>query len=173
MENKIIQRKICLLGSFAVGKTSLVRRFVYNLFDEKYLSTIGVTISRKQVQVTDDTLLQMVIWDLAGGDEFNGKHASYLQGSAGALLVCDLTREETFRQLLAYREKIRNISPKAKVVVFGNKSDLVGSLQEAELRLTQLAHEMDAPQFLTSAKDGANVEYGLQVLAQNLVESPK
>lgn len=173
MENKIIQKKICLLGSFAVGKTSLVRRFVYNLFDEKYLSTIGVTISRKQVQVSDDTLLQMVIWDLAGSDEFNGKHTSYLQGAAGALLVCDLTREETYQQVVAYRERLKSISPNTKAILIGNKSDLVKSLRDADLQLTQLAREIDTPHFITSAKDGANTEYGFHVLAQSLVESPK
>lgn len=91
---KVVQRKVCLLGDFAVGKTSLVRRFVDNRFDDKYLSSIGVKVSRKTLNRSDHTL-NLLIWDLVGGNEFSRREIGYLVGAAGALLVCDLTRLET------------------------------------------------------------------------------
>src|SRR5262249_40683115 len=101
MEQTVItySKKICLLGEFAVGKTSLVRRFVYNLFDDRYISTIGVRVSRKTVAVPVETQvaeLTMMVWDLAGSEEFNRVSMSYLRGAAGAVLVYDLTRAHTF-----------------------------------------------------------------------------
>ncbi|RLC60203.1 MAG: GTP-binding protein, partial [Chloroflexota bacterium] len=93
-----IAKKVCLLGDLAVGKTSLVSRFVYNLFDDKYVSTIGVKVSRKTVIIPragDIVELTMMLWNLAGNEEFDRVRASYLRGAAGAVLVCDLTRPET------------------------------------------------------------------------------
>lgn len=173
MENTVIQKKICLLGSFAVGKTSLVRRFVYNLFDEKYLSTIGVSISRKQVQVLSDTTISMVIWDLAGGDTFTGRDASYLQGSSGAFLVCDLTRRDTFHFVLDYQERLKSVSPQAGTVILANKADLVPSLEEAESEIAGMAGQIGSPYFLTSAKNGANVDAGFQALAHRLISGKR
>ena len=86
-----VQKKVCLLGDFAVGKTSLIRRYVEDRFDDKYLSTIGVKISRKIVQ-RPDYALTLLIWDLAGGDDINQLSRRYLLGAVGAILVCDLTR---------------------------------------------------------------------------------
>ena len=173
MNTIILKKKICLLGSFAVGKTSLVRRFVDNSFDEKYLSTVGVTISRKEVQVKQNTAVNMVIWDLAGADKFNGKHTSYLQGAAGAFLVCDLSRKETFSYIKKYQERIESISPNIKLIIIGNKVDLIASPQNAERELAQLADEINASYFLTSAKEGTNVEGGFHTLAEALVEMSK
>lgn len=172
MVNTVYQKKICLLGNFAVGKTSLVRRFVYNLFEEKYISTIGVTISRKQVLIKQ-AMINMVIWDLAGNDEFNGKHTSYLQGAAGAILVCDLTRPDTFEIIDFYREKMNSISPGAKLSIIGNKLDAVTSLENLEPNLALLAKASNAPYFLTSAKAGTNVEEVFRTLANQLIENNK
>jgi len=88
----LIQKKVCLLGDFSVGKTSLSERFVYDRFSGRYLSTIGVKISRKPINISKDIMLNMLIWDLAGSEEFSGVQSSYLQGAQGAILVCDLTR---------------------------------------------------------------------------------
>ena len=66
---RTVQKKVCMLGDFAVGKTSTVQRFVEGIFDDRYLSTIGVKINRKQLTV-DDYVATLLIWDLAGGDDF-------------------------------------------------------------------------------------------------------
>lgn len=171
MEITIIQKKVCLLGSFAVGKTSLVRRFVYNSFEEKYLSTIGVAISRKQTRVNEGRIVSMIIWDLAGSDEFNGKHVSYLQGAAGALLVCDLARADTFAIIQEYHAKLKSVSPEASIVLIGNKTDIVVVSEESEAQIARLAMQFNAPYLFTSAKTGVNVEECFQVLAEQMINT--
>lgn len=97
-----LSKKVCLLGDFAVGKTSLVRRFVHDYFDDQYLSTIGVKVSRKTINIAQGEQiveLTMMLWDLAGSEEFTHLRASYLRGAAGVLLVGDLTRPLTFDTL--------------------------------------------------------------------------
>src|SRR5512137_2984989 len=109
-----LSAKICLLGDYAVGKTSLVRRFVYNLFEDKYLSTIGVKVSRKVVAVPrGDEVVELVVmlWDLAGSEEFDSVRASYLRGASGALLVCDITQRSTLASLPDYAAQIRRLNP--------------------------------------------------------------
>ena len=109
-------KKVCLLGEFAVGKTSLVRRFVQNFFDDRYISTVGVKVSRKTMsfpRAGEVVELTMMIWDLAGSEEFDRVRASYLRGTAGALLVCDLTRPETLHGLRAYANDLFSVNPVA------------------------------------------------------------
>ncbi|MCP5099231.1 MAG: GTP-binding protein, partial [Chloroflexi bacterium] len=98
---RVVQKKICLLGDFAVGKTSLIRQYVEGKFDDRYLSTIGVKISRKTLK-RDAMTLNLLIWDLAGGDNQNQIQATYLRGAVGALMVCDLTRTETIDAIFDY-----------------------------------------------------------------------
>lgn len=156
-----LSKKVCLLGEFAVGKTSLVRRFVYNLFDDRYISTIGVRVSRKTVAVPlDDELaeLTLMVWDLAGSEEFNRVSTSYLRGAAGAVLVYDLTRQSTFHQLHNYVLSLYKVNPQAKLVLAGNKADLVDRHQLDMKPAEQLAAELNAPLFLTSARQGDEVD---------------
>src|SRR3989304_6738157 len=118
----LIQKKVCMLGDFAVGKRSLVRRFVEGRFDDKYLSSIGVKISRKTL-VRGDHRLDLIIWDLAGCENFIHLQPAYLQGAAGALVVCDLTRRDTLQNLSDYCQQFLMINPSAAVVYLGNKGD--------------------------------------------------
>ncbi|MEM7696948.1 MAG: Rab family GTPase [Verrucomicrobiota bacterium] len=90
-----LQKKICMLGSFGVGKTSLVSQFVHSIFSEKYLSTIGVKIDKKVVPLARDRDVNLILWDLAGDDHFDRLKSSYLKGSSGFLLVVDGCRRET------------------------------------------------------------------------------
>ncbi len=90
----MIKKKVCMLGAFAVGKTSLVQRFVHSIFSEKYKTTLGVKIDKKSIDI-DDAPVELILWDLAGEDEFMKVRNSYLRGSAGYLLVADGTRPET------------------------------------------------------------------------------
>ena len=93
----MIKKKICLIGSFAVGKTSLTRRFVSNEFSDDYLTTLGVKIERRDVEYGRTKTVNLMIWDLAGRDEFAQVQKSYLVGAAGLLFVADGTRRETLR----------------------------------------------------------------------------
>jgi small GTP-binding protein len=173
-----MSKKVCLLGDFAVGKTSLVRRYVYDLFDDKYISTIGVKVSRKTVAVPTDSgivTLAMMLWDLAGSEEFDRMRASYLRGASGAVLVCDLTRPETLDSSLAYAHDLAEISPAAKLVLAANKRDLVeptpagSALHLSNGQVEQLAAGLAVPHFLTSAKTGHEVEELFSTLGRLLV----
>lgn len=168
-----ISKKVCLLGDFAVGKTSLVRRFVYDRFDEKYLSTIGVKVSRKTVLVpqSESSVVEMtlMLWDLAGSEDFELMRATYMRGAAGAILVCDLTRPDTLRNLDAYVEDLQAVAPEALCVLAANKSDLDDQVISAA-QVASFAEKIHAPFYFTSAKTGAEVEIMFRELAQALAQ---
>jgi small GTP-binding protein len=167
-----IQKKVCLLGDFAVGKTSLVRRFVEGRFDDKYLSTIGVKISRKEIKRPNDTgpdaVLHLLLWDLAGGDDFTQVGSSYLRGAAGALIVCDLTRRETLQAFTFYTQQLQALNVNPALVIVGNKADLTAERTITDQALRELAPGRDIPCLLTSAKTGQGVEEAFQLLAEKL-----
>ncbi len=166
----LIQKKICLLGDFSVGKTSLVERFVYNRFSGRYLSTIGVKISRKSMAISADIKLNMLIWDLAGSEEFSGVQSIYLQGAQGAIFVCDLTRPETLSSLAKYHEQLEAVSPGIPIVLAGNKSDLKNKQELTPALLEEQArHFNTVAVIITSAKTGQDVEIAFGELAKHLV----
>ncbi len=155
-----ISKKVCLLGDYAVGKTSLLRRFVYDRFDDRYISTIGVRVSRKSVVVPlarGPVDLVLMLWDLAGSEEFNAMRASYLRGAAGAILVCDVTRPETVEALVGYSQQLLLASAGAPLVVAANKIDVLEPSAEGT-RIAEVAAALDSPFYYTSARTGLGVE---------------
>lgn len=165
-------KKVCLLGDFAVGKTSLVRRFVEGIFEDKYLSSIGVKIDRKTVLVSSGdnrAELTMMLWDLAGSERFNQIRANYLRGSAGAILVCDITRPETLDNLKIYVSDLRRVSPKVQLVLAINKSDLIQNRQLTMVQIETVAANLNTPFFFTSAKTGNTVEELFNHLGQLII----
>ena len=167
---KIVQRKICLLGDFAVGKTSLVHRFVEGRFDDKYLSTIGVKVSRRVIERADHTL-NMLIWDLVGGNDLSQRETGYLVGTAGALIVCDLTRPETVETLKRYAHHLRVVSPAAALVFIANKLDLTAERVVTDAMLTAVSASLEGDFLLTSAKTGQNVAEAFLRLAEKMETS--
>lgn len=164
-----LQKKVCLLGDFSVGKTSLIRRYVEGRFDDRYLSTIGVKISRKAL-TREDHLLNLLIWDLAGGNDFSKAGSSYLRGASGALIVCDLSREKTVDALTYYAKQLRAINEAAVLIFIGNKADLIEEREISDETLAQVSHEFGARHLLTSALTGRNVETAFHCLA-DLIET--
>jgi small GTP-binding protein len=162
----VIQKKVCLLGDFSVGKTSLVRRFVEGRFDDKYLSTIGVRISRKTLERPTGTL-NLLVWDLAGAQEFNTQ-SSYLIGVTAALIVCDLTRHETFLSFPKYVQQIWAVNPAAALMFVGNKVDLVDTRAVTDEELSDYSERLGSHYVLTSAKDDIGVEYAFTHLASRI-----
>jgi small GTP-binding protein len=163
-----IQKKICLLGDFGVGKTSLVHRFVEGRFDDKYLSTVGVKISRKTLTRSYGEM-NMLVWDLAGGSGFESTSSAYMQGAAGALIICDLTRHETLLACENYARQIRTLNPGLKLIFIGNKVDLT---KERVVFVSDLLAVLsvfgERTFFLTSAKTGEQVEEAFIHLAEKI-----
>ena len=159
----IIKKKICLLGAFSVGKTSLVERFVHERFEEKYLTTVGINVSQKLMPPMKDprggeTIQYMfLIWDIAVLDKFDLAAKNYFRGAAGAIAVADLTRPETVDVLKLICEKFFDINPNAALVAVGNKSDLYTGDKTVQSALTSWASQYSAEVALTSAKSGDGV----------------
>lgn len=168
----VINKKVCLLGDFGVGKTSLVRRFVYERFEDKYLSTIGVKISRKTLSLTvQDKLvdLSIILWDLAGSEEFNQFRANYLRGASGIMLVCDLTRPETLHHLPSYLMDMRQVCPVADIILAANKADLKDEQRLSTSEIEAFVSDLNIPYYLTSAKSGDMVETIFHHLGQMMM----
>ena len=120
----MIQKKVCMIGAFAVGKTSLVSQFVRGIYSEKYLTTIGVKIDKASIEADGHTT-NLVLWDIHGEDEFQNVRMSYLRGAAGYLLVVDGTRRASLEVAFNLRSKVvENIGHLPFVLVL-NKSDLL------------------------------------------------
>jgi small GTP-binding protein len=151
----MIQKKICMVGVFGTGKTSLVQRFVHSLFSERYLSTVGVKIDRKPLQV-DGTDLTLVLWDLAGRDKHEDITTSYLRGTHAVLYVADGTRRETCDQLPELQALVREAAGDVPGVLALNKSDLVDRWALAAGDEQALSKSFDVVR--TSAKSGDGVE---------------
>jgi small GTP-binding protein len=167
----MIQKKICMLGTFAVGKTSLVSQFVKSIFSDKYHSTVGVKVDKKQVTVGGDEL-DLLLWDIYGEDEFQKLRTSYLRGSAGYVLVVDGTRRETLGQAVAFQNRAEEAVGKVPFVLMVNKADLTEKWEVDEAALEELS-QRGWPIFKTSAKTGTGVEEAFLALSQRLMTPPR
>ncbi|MCS6938686.1 MAG: Rab family GTPase [Roseiflexaceae bacterium] len=161
--------KICLIGDFAVGKTSLIRRFTESRFSETYLSTIGIRVSRKTLQTPDASHLTLLIWDTAGSEPFTTVVRSYYRGSHGAALVCDVTRPETIASLLRYADEFHAVNPNVPLIVMANKIDLRSKRAVSDAQLDEIAAALDAQLFFTSARTGEGVEEAFLALGQSII----
>jgi small GTP-binding protein len=163
----MIQKKICMLGTFAVGKTSLVRRFVESIFSETYHTTVGVKIDKKPVQI-DGKEIDLVLWDLYGNDDFQKIRWSYFQGASGYLLVADGTRRATIDKAVQLEERARaEIGPVPFVFVM-NKCDLVDDWEfDPEMEAGLAAKSWTI--LISSAKTGQGVDEAFSQLARKIV----
>jgi len=123
MSVSVQQKKICMLGGFSVGKTSLVKRYVESVFSETYLTTVGVKIDKKTVTLGDKTV-HLILWDLAGEDDMASLRMSYMRGSAGYVLVADGTRSATLEVALALRKRVEAEYGPLPFALLINKNDL-------------------------------------------------
>jgi small GTP-binding protein len=164
----MIQKKICMVGAFAVGKTSLVARFVESIFSEKYHTTVGVKISKKALQVGDQEW-HLILWDLAGEDEFLQIRTSYLRGSAGYLLVVDGTRRATLDTAVSIQQRIVDTVGNIPFVVLFNKSDLTNEWEIANDAFEELSHQ-GWSWLKASAKTGEGVDAAFLTLITKMPE---
>ncbi len=149
----MLKKKICMVGQFGVGKTSLVRRFVSSIFDERYLTTIGVKIDRKDVSIHGKSLTLM-LWDLAGEDELAELNVSHLRGASGYVLVADGCRAATLEKAAELQQRITGTLGPLPFVLVVNKADLRDQWEVQPAHVTHYGW----PTFETSAKAGSGVE---------------
>lgn len=165
-----ITRKICIIGDFAVGKTSTVARYVHNVFSEKYLTTVGVKIDTKDIELDGQAEpVKLVIWDIAGSDRFSAVEFSYLRGSSGFLLVIDGTRGNTLAAARRLRAEAVERYGELPLVTLINKADLADEWEVSDADIESLEADGFHP-LRTSAKTGDNVEAALVQLAQKVTE---
>lgn len=163
----MIKKKICILGAFSVGKTSLVQKFVRSIFSEKYLTTVGVKVDKKDVQVGDQTV-DLLIWDIHGEDITQDISPSYLRGASGYIVVVDGTRSETLDAANSIAGRVRNLLGPLPAVMLLNKSDLEAQWEIDDQTIESLARDGWLA-LKTSAKTGAGVEEAFQRLAHELI----
>jgi len=165
----LIQKKICMVGAFGVGKTSLVARFVRSIFSDKYLTTLGVKIDKKAMNVGGQDLT-LVLWDLAGEDALTQVKSTQLRGSSGYILVADGCRASTLDAAIDLQSRAEAELGKVPFTCVVNKADLRESWEVGEAALDLLA-TLGWPVLLTSAKSGEKVEELFQGLAERLLQA--
>ncbi|MBN1781929.1 GTP-binding protein [bacterium] len=171
-----INKKICLLGEFGVGKTSLIQRFVFDRFSDDYLTTLGVKITEKLMPPLKKNRhmiqFRFLIWDIAGSEDGLVKHEGYWTGASGALIVTDLSRPDTITAAAHLIDHFLHLNAGAGIVIAGNKTDLIGNplLHSSGESLKKLADNLSCPSILTSAKTGQHVEDAFLSLAHCLPE---
>lgn len=165
---KVIQKKVCLLGDFGVGKTSLVSRFVKNEFSEKYLTTVGVKMDTKSIIISDELEIKLILWDIAGDSVLNSKIASYIRGSAGFIFVIDGTRINTLNSFQQIKGDVDKLLGQKPFVLLINKYDLIAQWDIPESFIHDIKKQ-GWQAFFTSAKTGENIEQALVSLVQQLI----
>jgi small GTP-binding protein len=163
----MLQKKICMLGTNAVGKTSLVRRFVESIYSDAYHTTVGVKVDKKVVHVAGQDVT-LILWDLYGEDEFQKVRMTFLRGAAGYLLVADGTRRVTLDKALTLDEKVKASIGTVPAILLLNKNDLV---DQWEIEADSERNLMDRGWMVlrTSAKTGEGVEEAFHGLAQAML----
>ena len=163
--------KVIVLGAPGVGKTSLIRRFVDDKFAESYVSTIGVDISRKEVKINDDCVINESLWDIGGQSQEMAPHRKrFYQGANFAFLVFDITQKDTFERINTWEKDLEtSINRHLSVILIANKTDLEN--QEVTLEeIKQKASSLNCPYLFCSAKSGSNVNDAFRYAAYKFLE---
>ncbi len=162
-------KKICMIGDFGVGKTSLVKQFVHSEFSDKYLTTVGVKIDTKLLTLSSGDQLKLILWDIEGTDKLSTIDTNYLRGASGYFIVVDGTRKTTVETAINLNEQAEQIIGSLPFVLLLNKVDLKEKWQlDKETILGLKARNFVMRQ--TSAKDGTGVENAFQTLGERLIK---
>ncbi len=165
--------KVLLTGAAAVGKTSLVQRFIKNRFQANYKLTVGVDILTKDVEFRPGEIATLSIWDIGGQQRFEFIRSTFYKGAAGTLLVFDLTREQTYTEIRKWLTEIRQFAGPIPFVLIGNKADLmedVGVVIDRD-EARSFAESEGSIYIETSAKTGVNVDEAFTELTRRIIDS--
>ncbi len=174
-----MKAKVCLVGEQAVGKTSLILRYVLDQFGEAYMATLGAKVSKKSVVLDFPERdlrvnMDMTLWDIMGAKGFRELlKEAYFHGAQGVLGVTDITRKNTLEDLMAWRESVQKTAGDIPWVLAVNKFDLKEEFAFGEDEVKELAKHLNAPHLFTSAKTGERVEQVFEVLGKMIVEAEK
>ena len=164
--------KVLLLGAPAVGKTSILYRFVKNQFSYDYITTIGINYLTKEIDMDKKDFAKLVIWDIAGQKKFKFLRKQYYEGTQGALVIFDLTQSKTFEALETWISELFSlIQKKIPIIIIGNKVDLieeVGRSIDFDV-VKEYAENKDSIYIETSAKTGENVEDAFRELTHRMI----
>src|SRR6267378_1805727 len=166
-------KKIVLVGDAAVGKTSLIRRFVIDKFDDKYIVTIGTKTSRKQMEMKyepQQLALTLNIWDIIGQKEMKKLHTLYVKGSEGVIVVCDMTRADTLASVAEWLNGVYECCGKVPGVLAANKADLKDEFAVTDAQIKAAAAQFGMKHVYCSAKNGENVEAIFNEIGSKLCE---
>ncbi len=177
LEEPKMKLKVCLAGEAAVGKTSLIRRFVDDVFEDRHIATLGAKVTRKELQVRmpdsrERIHVILTIWDILGDAGFGDfLKDSYFRGSQGILAVCDVTRPLTLAHLEGWKRSIWNTAGRIPTYVLANKVDLVEKTRLWEDDTGAFCEGWGCPYLLTSAKTGIGVEEAFRRLTGLILEA--
>ena len=170
MLDRKLKVKICMVGDSAVGKTSLIKKFVLDLFDDSYITTIGTKITKRTIKILDDeTTMDMMIWDIMGQTSFRSLlQDAYFYGTHGVLAVVDSTRLDTLENIHEWVDSIRHVVGEVPMIFVANKCDL-----EHKVTMEMLDKELDRYEskfMYVSAKTGENVSDAFTKLGESVID---
>jgi len=173
MEVLEFEKKVLLIGEASVGKTSLVRRFVIDRFDDRYIVTIGTKVSRKVMDFEYPgegvaVSLMMSVWDVIGQRSAERVHEMYFKGAEAFILVCDGTRRETFEAVGDWAFRARRVAGPVPGVLACNKADLKAAFKVTDAEVRAKAQGLGLAPLFTSAKTGENVEEAFRQIGEGL-----
>ncbi|MGY5858173.1 MAG: Rab family GTPase [Candidatus Thorarchaeota archaeon] len=153
--------RVVLLGEATVGKTSLLRRYTENVFEDEYKQTLGTTFATKEVEVKDADGgvrgVKLSIWDMGGQSTYRELRRQYMKGSSAAIIVYDVTKPESFMAMNNWFESFREVCPNAPIFICANKVDLTDKRMVPQEPGMMLRDWFQSEYYETSAKDGTRV----------------
>lgn len=175
MTTDVVKLKVCMAGEAMVGKTSLIRRYVLQEYDDRYTATLGTKITKKVLEAKDprtgrDVTVNLILWDIMGTPTLRDLlKEAYYHGAQGVLGVADLTRKETLRELDAWYHSIQTVAGPIPTYVVVNKADLADEAQLDDAAVQTFCEGRGWPWSYASAKTGKGVEEAFVALVQGVL----